>query len=102
MTHDELLGRIEEQDGNPLFEAFDSWLWSACSCDTEVGWTCGAHKNAQPLRLAIQDVLALHKKHEGMPNLQTSQGGFYQCVVCLEIYPCTTRMQITNRLGGME
>jgi len=59
MTTEQITG---EQDGNPLFEAFDSWLWSACSCDTEVGWTCGAHKNAQPLRLALQDIMALHSE----------------------------------------
>ena len=101
MTTEQIIG---EQDGNPLFEAFDSWLWSACTCDTEVGWTCGAHKNAQPLRLALQDIMGLHKDN----------GGGY-CVTCIYVpssayqeevndvefapFPCHTRQAITNRLG---
>jgi hypothetical protein len=48
--------------------------------------------------LAIRDVLALHKKHQGMPNLQTPQGDFYQCVACLEIYPCPTIQKIMEEL----
>ena len=68
MTTEQITG---EQDGNPLFEAFDSWLWSACTCATEVGWTCGAHKNAQPLLLALQDILGI--PDEGLP-----EGGKYQ------------------------
>jgi len=56
----------------------------------------------QQLRLAIQDVLALHEidednytlRYEGNDNQVR-----YETCKCMDDYPCETRQAITNRLG---
>ena len=59
----------------------------------------------EQLRLAIQDVLAVHEIDEGNYTLRYAGNDnqvHYETCKCMDDYPCETRQKITNRLGGTE
>ena len=59
----------------------------------------------EQLRLAIQDVLAVHEIDEGNYTLRYAGNDnqvYYETCKCMDDYPCETRQKITNRLRGMK